>query len=274
MTSTLETEPQKQTATPSAGRSRFVWYELHTPDAAAAARFYQPVLGWTTRDGGIRDRKYTLVCVEDTPIGGLLEKPASAFASGEKPRWIGYIVVPDVHVFSQRVEQAGGLVHRPAEEIPGVGTFAVVGDPQSAIFTLFQPLPGIMRSEPPPLSTPGMPAWHDLGALDWPSEFQFYSNLFGWTKSDAIDMGPNGVYQIFGIGSEPIGGMMNLPGNAQGAGWMFYFRVDEIDASIARVHQHGGRLVDGPSPVPGGLQIAHCLDAQGAVFAMVAPGRQ
>jgi predicted enzyme related to lactoylglutathione lyase len=42
------------------GPSRFVWYELHTPDAAAAARFYEPVLGWTTRDAGAPNRKYTL----------------------------------------------------------------------------------------------------------------------------------------------------------------------------------------------------------------------
>ena len=69
--------------------SRFAWYELHTPDAAAAAAFYAPVLGWNIQDAGMPDRKYTLVCVEKTPVGGLLEKQATGFTSGEGARWMG-----------------------------------------------------------------------------------------------------------------------------------------------------------------------------------------
>ncbi len=86
-------------------------------------------------------------------------------------------------------------------------------------------------------------------------------------------MGPNAVYQIFAMGSQPIGGMMTLPNPAQGAGWMCYFSVEEIEAAIERVRQNGGTLVHGPSEVPGGQQIAHCLDTQGAIFGMIGPGR-
>lgn len=140
----------------------FVWYELHTHDNATAAAFYEQILGWTTRDAGVPTGKYTLVCVGETPVGGLLEKPASGFASGEQARWMGYIGVDNAHlfqtvaedsrarsVFSKRVQQAGGTVHRAAEEIPGVGTFAVVADPQGAIFTLFQLPTGITRAKQP-----------------------------------------------------------------------------------------------------------------------------
>jgi uncharacterized protein len=84
-------------------------------------------------------------------------------------------------------------------------------------------------------------------------------------------MGAAGVYQIFAVGNEPIGGMMTLPDPAQGAGWFFYFHVAEIEPAIQRVKQNGGTLVHGPSPVPGGLHIAHFLDSQGASFGMVAP---
>jgi predicted enzyme related to lactoylglutathione lyase len=276
MTDTVENDVRTRTADTSATAepSRFVWYELHTPDATVASAFYEPVLGWNTRDAGAPNRKYTLVCVGEMPIGGLLEKPASAFASGEKARWLGYIGVPDLQQFLERLQQKGGIVHRAAEEIPGVGTFAVVADPQGAIFVLFQPSAGITRPEPPAGCTPGMPAWHDLGALDWEPEFEFYAALFAWTKAHAVDMGPNGVYQIFAVGSQPIGGMMTLPDPAQGAGWMFYFNVEEIEAAVERVKRNGGTVVYGPSPVPGGQQIAHCLDTQGAMFGMVAPQRR
>ena len=131
-------------------------------------------------------------------------------------------------------------MHRAPEEIPGVGTFAVVADPQGAIFTLFQPPAGVTRPEQPATSTPGMPVWHELVAGDPESAFQFYAGLFGWTKAHVIDMGPNSIYQIFAAGSQPIGGMVAPANPAQGEGWLFYFQVDEIDAAIERVKQNGG----------------------------------
>lgn len=276
MTQTIEKEIHADNAAAATKASEFVWYELHTPDSAAAAAFYGPVLGWKMRDAGVPNRKYTLVCVtlgsgEEIPVGGLLEKPAAAFRE-ESPRWMGYIGVDDVGHFTQLVWQAGGAVHRAPEEIPGVGTFSVVGDPQGAAFTLFQPPVGVTRPEQPPLCTPGMPVWSELGAVDWEPEFRFYSGLLGWTKAHAIDMGPNGVYQIFAAGSQPIGGMMTLPNPVRTAGWLFYFQVEQIEAAIDRVKQNGGVVLHGPSPVPGGQFTAQCRDTQGAVFGMVGPG--
>lgn len=251
--------------------SDFSWYEFHTFDAAAAAKFYGGVLGWGAQDAGMPDRRYVFITVGETPIGGLLEKPAESFAEGAKPGWLGYIAVDDVDKFVARVQEAGGVVHRAAEDIPNAGRFAVVADPQGAMFVLFQPLQGLQHPSRREAGSPGSAAWHDLAAIDWESAFAFYSDLFGWTKSDALDMGPNGVYQIFAAGSKPIGGMMTRMDPAQSPGWLFYFNVDEIHRAIERVKQHGGTVVHGPSVVPGGQQIAHCLDPQGAMFGIVGP---
>lgn len=251
--------------------SNFVWYEFHTSDAAAAAAFYRGVLGWGVHDGGMQGRRYTLVKVGDVAIGGILEKPTSSFNAGAKPGWVGYIGVNDVDEFSKRVQQAGGFVHRAAEDIDGVGRFAVVADPQGAIFVLFQPADGGQQPERLAPGTPGSGAWHDLAAIDWQSDFTFYAGMFGWTKSDAVDMGPNGVYQIFACDGVPTGGMMNRMDPAQSPGWFYYFNVEEIGAAVTRVTQHGGKIIHGPSVVPGGQQIAHCLDLQGALFAIVGP---
>jgi uncharacterized protein len=121
---------------------------------------------------------------------------ANGFTSDEKARWVGYIGVDDVELFSKRVQQAGGILHRAAEEIPNVGTFAVVADPQGAIFVLFQPLPGMTRPEQPSAGTQGMPAWHELAASDRESDFQFYADLFGWTKAHAVDMARMGFIRF------------------------------------------------------------------------------
>jgi len=179
--------------------------------------------------------------------------------------------VSNVDEFSRRVQEAGGIVHRAAEDIPGVGRFAVVADPQGAVFVLFQPADGMKEPERPAAGTTGTAAWHDLAAIDWEADFAFYADLFGWTNAQAIEMGSNGVYQIFAAGAEPIGGMMTRMNPSQPPGWFFYFHIEEMAAAIARVHEYGGKLVHGPSVVPGGQQIAHCVDTQGGMFGIVTP---
>lgn len=121
MTSTLGTNVNKSTQNHAAANpSPFVWYELHTPDAAAAARFYAPVLGWTTQDSGMSDRKYTMVCVDKTPIGGLLEKDATGFTGGRGARWMPYIGVGDADRYAKLVAQSGGVIHRAPKRFPAL----------------------------------------------------------------------------------------------------------------------------------------------------------
>ncbi len=256
--STINTEP-----------SKFVWYELHSPDVRNSESFYTGVLGWGARDSGMPDRCYTVVSAGSTPIGGLLQKPEDTLSMGS--HWVGYIGVDDVDAYAQRLKKVGGTVNRASEDIPNVGRFSVVTDPQGAMFVLFQPHNGMAQPPEPKPGTPGTAAWHDLAAADWQSDFAFYADLFGWTKAEPIDMGPKGIYQIFAIGENPSGGMMNRPDPSVQPGWMFYFNVEEIGAAVARVQQHGGKITYGPAVVPGGRQIAQCLDPQGALFGMVGP---
>ena len=257
-------------ASPTAAPSSFVWYELLTPQPEPAEAFYKNVFGWGIQDSGMPGQRYTLLTVGGIPIGGLMGKPTGLNA---KPGWMGYLGVPDVDAYSERVKQAGGTVHRAADTIPGVGRFAVVADPQEAVFVLFEPLSEQQQPQRPAPGAPGSPAWHELSAADWQSDFAFYSNLFGWSKTDAMDMGPSGVYQMFAAGAGAIGGMMTRMDPSQPTGWLFYFHVDEIEAAIARVKQHGGTILHGPAAVPGGQQIAVCLDPQGAGFGMATPSK-
>jgi uncharacterized protein len=253
--------------------SRFVWYELHTSNPEQAHAFYTKVLGWKAQDAGMPGKEYSIFLVGETGVAGVLKKPESAFTGRAKAWWMGYIGVNNVDAFAERVVTAGGAVRRAAEDIPGVGRFAVVADPQGAIFTLFEPNPSMSRTELPP-KTPGTFAWHDLAAAEWQSDFEFYSKLFGWSKATALDMGPEyGTYQIFAAGNLTLGGMMTRVDKNQAPGWMFYINVEDIDAAIARAVDAGGTITHGPSTVPTGERIANCLDPQGAIFGMVAPGK-
>ncbi|WP_085315329.1 VOC family protein [Derxia lacustris] len=246
----------------------FVWYELMTTDTAAATAFYQAVLGWSARDSGAGEVDYTVLGVGDRPLGGLMQLPAEAAARGARPGWLGYIGCDDVDAAVARLAEAGGKVHRPAWSIPGVGRLAVVADPQGAAFVLFR---GESAEAPPApeAGSPGSVGWHELQAVERESAFAFYSAQFGWTADTAVDMGPLGTYQIFAIDDKPAGGVMNKLPALPVPFWIYYFCVADIDAAIARVNAAQGSIVNGPNPVPGGSWIAHGIDPQGALFALV-----
>jgi uncharacterized protein len=252
--------------------SKFVWYDVMTSDCKAAESFYRSVIGWNATDSGMPDGSYMLLSAGPTMVGGLMPIPDEARAMGARPCWMGYIGVDDVDAYALRVEEAGGAIRRAGKDIPGVGRFAVVVDPQGAPFILFK---GNSAQEPAPVppGTPGHIGWHELHAGDRETAFAFYAGLFGWTKADAVDMGPIGIYQIFATGGVPVGGMMTKTTETPAPFWLYYFNVDAIDAAKARVSQGGGQILNGPHQVPGGSWIVQCLDPQGAMFALVAPKR-
>lgn len=247
----------------------FIWYELLTADPSAAAAFYGTVSGWSSRDAGTPGMDYVLFSVNGTDIAGMMALPPGAAGAGMHPGWLGYIGVEDVDKAVAALTAAGGTVHMPSTDIPGVGRFAMVADPQGAPFY-------VMRGDSPEPSAafrvgvPGHGGWHELHTTDWKAAFTFYADQFGWAQSDAMDMGPMGTYLIFNAGGVAIGGMMNSPDFPRPS-WLYYFNVDDIDAALGRITAAGGRVLNGPEEVPGGIWIIQAEDPQGAMFAIVGP---
>jgi predicted enzyme related to lactoylglutathione lyase len=249
---------------------QFVWYDLMTTDTEAATAFYRKVIGWDAQDAGLPDRSYTVLSTGKIPMGGLMQLPQADRDAGGRPGWSGYILADDVDAYAARIERAGGSIHKGPEDIPGVGRFAAVGDPQGAVFLLFKG----NQPEPPPRAaagTPGHVGWNELRAADQEAAFAFYAELFGWTKAEAINMGPMGVYQIFAIDGVPVGGMMTRQDTSLPPQWGYYINVENTEAAVARVKAAGGQVQNGPMQVPGGSWIAQCLDPQGAFFNIVGP---
>jgi predicted enzyme related to lactoylglutathione lyase len=87
-----------------------------------------------------------------------------------------------------------------------------------------------------------------------------------------MDMGAMGTYQLIADGDDQFGAMFNSPHIPQPA-WLFYFNVPAIDAAADRIKAAGGQVIMGPHEVPGGQWIVNGVDPQGAMFALVAPGR-
>jgi uncharacterized protein len=251
-----------------ASPNAFVWYELMTTDVAAEA-FYQAVVGWAPHVMGEGGMRYTIMNAGQRPVAGIMKLSQEMRDAGARPGWRGYMGVPDVDAATERLKQGGGAVHRAPDDIPGIGRFSVVADPQGAAFILFTPKGG--ENPPVPAGTPGHVGWHELYTTDWPAAFAFYAGQFGWTKDRSVDMGPMGTYQLFAAGGEAIGGMMNMPQGFPAPTWSFYFVVEGIDAAMKRIADGGGHVVHGPHEVPGGSWIVQGIDPQGVMFALVAP---
>lgn len=254
----------------------FIWYELMTPDPAAATDFYSKVTGWTAKDSGMPGMSYTLFNVPGFEMGvaGMMELTPEFTARNIPPNWTGYVWVDDVDAKAKEFADNGGTVHHQPQDIPGIGRFAVVADPQGAVISLFKPNTpdGPMPPAPAP-GTQGTFGWHELMAGNGEEAFAFYSKMFGWTKDMAVDMGDMGVYQCFAQDGTAIGGMMTKPAEVSAPFWGYYVNVDGIDAAMERVKAGGGTVVFGPQEVPGGSFILQCMDPQGAYFCLVSTKR-
>ena len=249
-------------------RGKFVWYDLMTSDPKAAQDFYGRLIGWGTQEFEGGDQPYTMWTNKEKPLGGVLELPEEVRAAGAPPHWMAYVSVDDVEQAVSKVKKAGGSVLHGATDVPGAGSFAVLADPQGAAFAIYKPA-NQESQESADESKIGRFSWNELATSDYKGAFSFYSELFGWEPQEAMDMGPGGIYQIYGQGGAPLGGMFNKPDEMPGPPmWLYYVLVDDVNESVKKVTELGGQVLNGPMEVPGGDLIAQCVDPQGALFAL------
>lgn len=248
----------------------FVWYELLTSDPGGAERFYGAVLGWRTRRAEGSPGEYRIFGTGEADVGGLMAIPPDAASSGMRPGWLGYIGVDDVDATAAGILAAGGRQHVPPTDIPGVGRFALMADPQGVAFY-------VMRGAVEGTSTSFAPGraghchWNELATADQAAALAFYTDRFGWRPGDAMPMGEMGEYRFLTHHGTPLGAVMRrMPGGPPPA-WTFYFGVADIDRAAAAVSGAGGMIHHGPAEVPGGVFIVVGSDPQGATFGLVGP---
>jgi len=105
------------------------WTELQTPDAAKSGKFLADVIGFTLK--GDPSGNYTELQRGATSIGGI--RPMGK-EEGIPPHWLVYFLVPDADASVKKAQSLGAKVLMPAMNIEKVGRFAVLADPQGAVF--------------------------------------------------------------------------------------------------------------------------------------------
>lgn len=114
------------------------WNELGTNDPEKAGQFYSNVFGWTRQPfpGPI---EYTIFNNGDTGVGGMFK--ITPEMGPMPPHWLVYFAVDDCDAKVQKATELGANVMKPAEDIPGVGRFAILNDPQGAVFAIIKTAP-------------------------------------------------------------------------------------------------------------------------------------
>ena len=155
------------------------------------------------------DPNYTLWKASAGNLGGLMALPDEAKAGGTPPSWISYIGTADADATARQAEALGGKIAKAPWGIADGGRIAILQDPQGAIFAIYA---NPKATDTPPAPQLGHASWHELATTDINAAMTFYQQLFGWSLMSDMDMGPQGVYRMFGPeGSTAFGGMYVKP---------------------------------------------------------------
>jgi predicted enzyme related to lactoylglutathione lyase len=248
------------------------WFELSVADPAAAQAFYAPLLGWEWADAGMPGFDYRLARSGPDRVAGLMA--LSECPAGTPPNWMIYLAVDACDATAALAEDLGGTLWKPPADIPGTGRFAVLADPQGAVFGILQPL----AMDPPPdggafsQRTPGHAAWIELSSSNPRAALEFYRKLFDWRQDMHFDLGPMGGYHILAHRGRQIGGIRAL-GTAPCPNWQPYFGVASLAKAAQAATAAGGKVVRGPDELPGPTHVAALCDPQGAHFNLIAQNR-
>lgn len=232
---------------------KFVWADLVTDDVMAARKFYGPLFGWTFRQAG----DYLMAANDDRPVAGFFQRPRPKDRPEAKPRWFGYISVPNVAKAEQRVTAAGGKVLAAPAKFPKRGEQAVFSDPEGALF-------GVVKSsagDPPDFQAePGDWIWIQLLSRDARQAAGFYRGVAGYDIVENTQ--PNRLSDLVltsnGYARATIRQIPADRGEVKPV-WVPFVRVKSVQNTVAEARNLGGRVLIEPKP---GL-----LDGRAAVVA-------
>jgi uncharacterized protein len=252
-------------APPTLKTGRFVWRDLQTTDPERAKAFYTQLFGWTVKPMGMGDFTYDMLANGDKDFGGIVPLDPG---QGAPSHWVSYIHVPSVDEAAAEATRSGGTVYVPPTDIPGVGRFAVIADPQGAVFS---PFTAAEEGDdwPTELTMPpvGDVTWNELITADPEGAKSFYGDVIGW-QFEASDMGGPVPYTILKQGDRLYGGLMRKPDEVPVSLWVIYFHAADPDQTMAEISRLGGQPAGEIIEIPNIGRVSWATDPTGALFAL------
>ncbi|MBZ5722238.1 MAG: VOC family protein [Acidobacteriia bacterium] len=135
-------QPKENRGTGITGESgTLCWADLSTPDPARAGKFYSDLFGWKLTDDTDDDPPSGYVHIQNGEdfIGGI---PPTTHRDPKMPaHWLAYFLVANCDASAAKAKELGANFYLQPMTMEGVGRFAVVADPQRAVFAIFQAMP-------------------------------------------------------------------------------------------------------------------------------------
>jgi uncharacterized protein len=239
----------------------FSWADLGTTDADGAKAFYGGLFGWDLEDLPVPNAPpYTMARIDGKTVAALYQRQAE---QPGPPAWLSYVTVESADEAARRAAELGGTPISEPFDVLVAGRMAVLQDPTGAVFGVWQPHETIGAEL---VNDPGAMTLNQLNTSDPEAARTFYEGLFGW-RSELVEGGDQPYWGLYN-GDRLNGGMMPLPPDAGAPShWLVYFTSTDLEDSVARITEGGGRVVIEPMPIPSG-RITVAQDPQGATFAL------
>jgi len=95
----------------------------------------------------------------------------------------------------------------------------------------------------------------------------FYGALFDWSFDDQTMPG----YTLVHTGQEPTGGVFPRPTKSLRPCMNVYFTVMDIDRTLSRVNELGGKILVSKTTIPGTGEFAMFTDPEGIAVGIMQP---
>jgi uncharacterized protein len=242
------------------------WIELFTSDVEKGRAFYQELFGWTSDEPAEEFGGYFTFYKDGVRVAGGMHNDGQ---SGAPDVWSVYLASEDAKATADAAKANGGQVMVEPMEVMDLGSMVVVSDPGGGVIGGWQPGThtgfGVYAE-------PDTPQWFELQTRDYDASVDFYRKVFAWDAHVASDT-PELHYTTLGEGEAALAGIMDatafLPDGVPGQ-WSIYFGTQDADATLAKIVELGGSIVQPAEDTPYG-RLATAADPSGINFKLIQP---
>jgi predicted enzyme related to lactoylglutathione lyase len=246
------------------------WADLWTSDVEGSRAFYAALFGWEAMEPSEEFGGYFMFHLHGAPIAGAMGDMGPDMPANNT--WKVYLSTNDIAGATSAMEALGAQVLAPPMAVADLGQNMVFVDPTGAHLGAWQPgtFPGFTSME-----EHGAPSWFELFTRDYDSALDFYRSIFHWTTEVEGDTDEfrYSTLRDPAASDKQLAGVMDastyLPEGVP-AHWSIYWDVADVDASVAKVTELGGSVIDIPMDTPYG-RMASVADPPGAMFKLRTP---
>lgn len=232
--------------------------DLITEDAETASRFYAELFPWDVEkveDGGYAVHHKGRLIASISQID-------DSDAGVDKSFWLVAFAVNDLKQTLRSASENNAAVLEKNTKVKDYGRFAVIRDTENA------PIMFIQSGKTPIGGTegPGAWVWAELWTDDIAKATAFYANVIG-LGHDTTDRGGRD-YHFFTSQGKPRAGIIKIPAELErvNPGWAPYVAVADLEATVAKVKELGGRVVFAETEHPAQGSVALIIDPTGAAL--------